>query len=154
MPKAQTKSRTDLTLSEPDPRVRMKEIRKIVSKALKNNKRIDLMNFNERDRNRVIVALQDEVMHSRERHTRATKHVAQAKLFFDFMLPASEALIDNLINDLSDRNQQLEFMEQMILKERHAHNHTAERLEEAQNDACDLGARLEIMKAAVGEFTQ
>lgn len=69
----------ELAVTEVDPRVRMKEIRRIIAKAIKNHRRIDRMIFNDDDKIRVMIALQDLVNHEKDRHAKANKHILEYK---------------------------------------------------------------------------
>lgn len=133
---AKTQQKTDLTLvDQEDPRVRMREIRSIVANALKTNQRLDLMTFSERDRTRVIVALQDEVMKARERHNRATKHICNARQDMELIMPVIEMSIELQGLALHKVSDELEIQSQ--------------RLEEAQEDCITLAQENADLKAAL-----
>jgi len=85
-------------------KTRMKEVRAMVSDALKKNHRIDLMDFTGTDIPRVMVALQDEVMNARDRHAKATKHIAEGKTAINEIMPLVELTLklqDMTINKLT-----------------------------------------------------
>lgn len=151
---AKTQTKTEMAVVEEDPRVRMKEIRKIVSNALKANRRIDLMDFNERDRTRVIVALQDEVMNSRDRHRKATAHIADSKSMMDLTTSIVSFTLEGMgamITGLGERNQQLEAA---LLDERESHMKTAEVLDAAHRAGIQQERVIEGMKVTIGELSQ
>lgn len=80
MSKAKTK---EMTIVSVDPRVRMKEIRSLVARAVKDKARIDLMSFNAEDQARVTIALQDLVDRERTRHAKAREHIISQKEFLE-----------------------------------------------------------------------
>ena len=93
---SKTKPNMELVATEESTefkKTRMKEIRTMVSRALRKNQRIDLMDFTGTDIPRVMVALQDEVMNARERHAKATKHISRARQDLEVIMPLTEATI-------------------------------------------------------------
>jgi len=111
MSKTKTKMElVDTSESTEFKKTRMKEIRAMVSNALKKNQRIDLMDFTGTDIPRVMVALQDEVMDARNRHAKATKHIAEAKEIMKIIMPPVEATIklqSRVIDQLHNENEEL-----------------------------------------------
>lgn len=72
---------TEVVSTEESPsfkRQRMKEVRTMVARAVKQNKRIDLMGFTGSDIARSQIALQDLLSKSQERHKKATERLATA----------------------------------------------------------------------------
>lgn len=108
---SKTQKKMELVATEESPsfkRKRMKEVRAMISKALAKNQRIDLMNWEGTDIARVMVALQDEVMRSRERHQRATQHIATGKFIMEqnFNIMRLQANTMNaLVHDLDSQGQ-------------------------------------------------
>lgn len=104
------KTKMELVSTEESPsfkKKRMKEVRMMVGKALSQNQRIDLMEWEGTDVPRVMVALQDEVMRARDRHSRATKHIAESKQAVNMVMPIAELTmklqqqtIESLVIDL------------------------------------------------------
>jgi len=91
MSKTQTKS---MTLVDVDPRVRMKEVRRMVAAAHKQGKRIDLMGFTGDDIARSQIALQDLLDREKERHARARDHIVEQKEVI-LIIAQMTALISN-----------------------------------------------------------
>lgn len=130
---SKTKTKMELVPTEETTefkKTRMKEIRAMVSNALKKNQRIDLMDFTGTDIPRVMVALQDEVMNSRERHQKATKRIADVKAEIAFIIPVIEGtmelqgtVIDNLRTQITCKDQVMNEMSQSI-RELHEENIT------------------------------
>ncbi|AWY09379.1 hypothetical protein vBRpoPV13_22 [Ruegeria phage vB_RpoP-V13] len=58
---------------------RMKEVRTMVARAHKQGKRIDQMGFEGTDIPRAMIALQDLLTKTQERHKKATEHIAFAQ---------------------------------------------------------------------------
>ena len=78
MSKTKTQSKA-LTLPKVDPRVRMKEVRRMVAAAHKQGKRIDLMGFEGDDIARSQIALQDLLSNEQKRHAKARGHIVDQK---------------------------------------------------------------------------
>ena len=108
---------------------RMLEIRSIVARALKANKRIDLMDFTGTDIPRVIVALQDEVMKARERHTRATKHICNARQDMQIVMPIVKATIQMQGMMINQMAQELDVQAERV---EHAHEQSISLYQENQ----------------------
>ena len=96
MAKWKEPSQTEETALIPtvDPRVRMKEIRAMVSNHLKGKAVSEDLGFlahlgdlpdNMADARRVIIAVQDEVEKARERHRKATAHITELVHLLDLM---------------------------------------------------------------------
>lgn len=151
MAKAQTK--TEMAIVEEDPRVRMKEIRTIVSNALKKNQRIDLMDFSERDRTRVIVALQDEVMHSRGRHKKATAHIAESKQIYGVVEGVVSFTLEGMGAMVQAQAQHIEALEASLEAAGNENMMLNMEIQASHGQISDLAGRLDTMKAAVKEFT-
>ncbi|CBX87955.1 structural protein [Roseovarius Plymouth podovirus 1] len=111
MSKTQTKMElVDTSESTEFKKTRMKEVRAMVSTALRQNQRIDLMEFTGTDIPRVMVALQDEVMDARGRHAKATKHIATMKDEVALIMPLLQFTIEGqgyLVQRLSEENEDL-----------------------------------------------
>lgn len=114
---------------------RMLEIRSMVRKALASNRRIDLMDFTGNDIPRVMVALQDEVMAARERHTRATKHISNARQTMEIIMPVIESTL----------HMQGMMIHQLVEEA----DVQAERIEDAQEHSIQLFRENESLRSAV-----
>jgi len=134
-----TKTKTQLTTVDEDPRVRMREIRSLVAKAVKEDRRIDLMEFNDRDTARVIIALQDQLRDTQTRHRKASNHIAAIKemvnMFDLIMEQATETLVSN-----QERTGELSML---LRQERESHMQTASVLNEMATQNQQLNADLE-----------
>ncbi|WHM52931.1 hypothetical protein [Sulfitobacter phage vB_SupP_AX] len=156
MAKAQTKTEMSVVSTEESPsfkKQRMKEIRTIVARALKANRRIDLMDFTGTDIPRVMVALQDEVMQSRERHKKATAHIADSKAVMGLTETVVSFTLEGMgamITGLGERNQQLEAA---LLREREDHMRTAQALDHAHQAGIQQEHVIEGMKVTIGELS-
>lgn len=79
---------TEVITTEESPtykRGRMLEVRKAVAKAVKKDKRVDLMNFSGTDIARSQIALQDLLMREKEKHKKASSHIVSLKRDYDFL---------------------------------------------------------------------
>lgn len=104
MPKAKTK---ELAVVKTDPRSAMLNMRAVVKTVVNAGKRADLIPANEADKDRIIIALQDQLEDSKGRHQRATRHIASAIHIMDLTgAMLNEATEQALIN--LDRAQQAE----------------------------------------------
>lgn len=138
MSKTQKKTKMELVATEESKsfkKKRMLEVRSIVRKALASNQRIDLMDFTGTDIPRVMVALQDEVMTARERHNRATKHIAEARQTMDVIMPMIEATLHMQGMVINQMAQEADIQ--------------AERIEDAQNHSIELFHENQALRGAV-----
>lgn len=139
MSQTKTKTKTELSTVDEDPRVRMREIRSLVAKAVKNDQRLDLMKFNDRDTARVIIALQDQLRDTQTRHRKASNHIAATKkmggLFALIMDNATDTLVSN-----QERTGELSML---LRSERESHMQTASVLNEMAAQNKQLTADLE-----------
>ncbi|ANJ20679.1 hypothetical protein HYO98_gp22 [Dinoroseobacter phage DS-1410Ws-06] len=153
---AKTKTKMELVSTEETQEFkkrRMKEVRSMVSAALKHNQRIDLMDWEGTDIARVMVALQDEVMNSRSRHQKATKHIAESKQIFGVVENVVGFTLEgmgSMITALGDRNQELE---KALYVERQSHMQTAEVLDAAHQAGIQQEHVIEGMKATIKELS-
>jgi len=116
----------------------MLEIRAIVAQALKKDQRIDLMNFEGTDIPRVICALQDEVMRTRTRHTKATKHISRAKNDLEMIMPMVTATI------ILQGEAMVQMAEELEIQNEH--------LQQAHEDCITLDTSLQDARAAIREL--
>ncbi|UAT28869.1 hypothetical protein PP753_gp30 [Dinoroseobacter phage vB_DshP-R7L] len=115
MSKTQTKMElVDTSESTEFKKTRMKEVRAMVSNALKKNRRIDLMDFTGTDIPRVMVALQDEVMDARNRHAKATKHISSAKQTVNIILPVVESVMETQAMHIQKLEAELEIQSERV----------------------------------------
>lgn len=78
-----TKS-TALTTTTTDPRLRMKEIRRLVAETVKSGGRVDLLDLKADDKNRALIALQDLLDTEKTKHSKAREHIVSLKSGNDF----------------------------------------------------------------------
>lgn len=110
---------------------RMLEVRAAVSNALKHNKRVDELGFTGTDIPRVMIALQDEVMRARDRHSKATKHISVARNNVQNIMPIIGAVITGQAMTMDEMAAQLDQAHQELFM---AQNQT-EMLDSALQDA-------------------
>lgn len=100
MSKTQTKS---MTVVDVDPRVCMKEVRRMVAAAHKQGKRIDLMDFTGDDIARSQIALQDLLSKEQEKHARARDYIVRQKKIIEIIsemsIVVSNHATENLLRD-------------------------------------------------------
>lgn len=119
---------TEVTTTEESPsfkRERMKEVRTIVARAVKHNKRIDLMEFTGSDIARSQIALQDLLTKSQERHKKATELVASNNQMGLHIADAMNDASDWLIRD----QERIGELSMMLRTEREEHMKTASLLD-------------------------
>lgn len=104
---------------------RMKEIRTIVARAVENNTRIDQLGFDGNDIPRVIIALQDLLMKTQERHKKASNHVAAAAQMSEYFALIMDAANEDIIN-MTNRVGELS---SALYNERMDHSHTKMQLQ-------------------------
>lgn len=93
---------------------RMLEVRAAVAHALKHNKRVDEMGFTGTDIPRAMIALQDEVMKTRERHHKATKHISVARRQVSNIFPMVTTVIAGQTAALMDMAEELQIRDKML----------------------------------------
>jgi predicted nucleic acid-binding Zn-ribbon protein len=81
-----------------DPRVRMKEIRKLVSKKIDKQERVDMLALSIEDKDRALVALQDLLETEKSRHAKARKHIMAEKELTAFLAFNAATTLESLIN--------------------------------------------------------
>jgi hypothetical protein len=123
---------------------RMKEVRAMVAKAVKNNQRVDLMGFEGTDIPRAMIALQDLLSKSQERHHKATSHVAAFNRLREMTTWALNLSSSSLITLYKEN---IELHEE-LKEERRRHQMTAEVLQELDHQAGLLQNDLETVKRA------
>lgn len=87
---------------------RMLEVRAAVANALKHNQRVDELGFTGTDIPRVMIALQDEVMRARDRHSKATKHIAVSRNNVQNIMPIIGAVVINQVMTINEMAAQLD----------------------------------------------
>jgi len=136
MSKTQTKMElVETTESTEFKKTRMKEVRAMVSTALRQNRRIDLMDFTGTDIPRVMVALQDEVMDARNRHAKATKHISSSKQMVNIILPVVEGVMELQGMHIEKLESEMEIQN--------------EHLQEAHEDCITLSEQVEALTKTV-----
>ena len=124
-----------------DPRVRMKEIRSFVAHAVKMNQRLDLVDVDHDDRNRIIIALQDALDDSQQRHKRATTMVSEYKAQTNTLGGVFSMLMDTAAAGLIGL--------QNRVAEREFHMETATMLDESYDVNAQLEAELAAMQTTL-----
>lgn len=148
MTKTQVKTNvTDMVPSQESTKFkkeRMKEVRAMVARAVKQNKRVDLMGFEGTDIPRAMIALQDLLSKTQERHQKATKHLAMMNHMTDDLATImTHASINLMINQ-----EKIGDLSSALYQERMEHMYTASALQETWQKANDLADDLQIVKRA------
>jgi len=100
-----TKNKTEMTIvptqeSDTYKRNRMLEVRFMVAKAVKNNDRVDLMDFEGTDIARSQIALQDLLTKEQEKHAKARGHIMDFISHENSMANTQrDLLFDNLVSN-------------------------------------------------------
>ena len=123
---------------------RMKEVRTMVARAVKNNQRVDLMDFTGTDVPRVMIALQDLLTKAQERHQKATNHIAQVSQMGDVYA----LIMDHATENMMESQKKIGELSSALYIERHEHMHTATALQDTWQKANDLAADLQTVKRA------
>jgi hypothetical protein len=123
---------------------RMKEVRAMVARAVKNNQRVDLMGLEGTDIPRAMIALQDLLSKSQERHRKATSHVAAFNRLRE-MTRWTLGLSSRSLIILHKAN--IELQEELD-EERRRHQMTAEVLQELNHQTGLLQNDLDTVKRA------
>lgn len=129
MPKAKTK---DLTVVDTDPRAAMLHMRAVVKTVVKGGGRADLIPANAEDKDRIIIALQDQLDDATTRHVRATKHIADTVNAMDLAAQVITESTNQMMENLQ-RAQQAEY----------ELNIAQERIESLQDDVYEMGLERE-----------
>ena len=93
---------------------RMHEVRRAVARALKHNKRVDQMGFTGTDIPRAMIALQDEVMRTRDRHHKATKHISMARDQVHRVFPLVTTVITEQTEVISELSQEIQMRDKLL----------------------------------------
>jgi len=148
MTKTQAKTNvTNMVTTEESPsfkRKRMLEIRAMVARAVKQNKRVDLMGFEGTDIPRAMIALQDLLLKTQERHQKATKHVAFANQISDLFAHIMDHATENMV----ENQEKIGELTSSLLIERHEHMKTSSALQDTWQMANDLADDLQTVKRA------
>ncbi len=149
MTKTQSKSNvTAMPATKEDPsfkRNRMKKVRTMVARAVKNNQRVDLMDFEGSDIPRAMIALQDLLSKTQGRHKKATNHLAEANKLTDFFILVMNHATDALVKHQEEIGQ----LTTLLSQERHEHMNTAAALEATCQDADGLIREIDGLKLAL-----
>lgn len=138
----------ELTVTN-DPRIRMKEIRSFVNHCVKTNQRLDLVDFNHDDQNRVIIALQDALDNSQQRHKRATTVISKYKDQMKKMGDVSNMLINTTSTDLFDLQNRVAELSEALRTERESHMQTSMALDEEAARNAQLDNQLTAMQTTL-----
>ncbi len=120
---------TEVTTTEESPsfkRQRMKEVRTIVARAVKQNKRVDQIGFTGSDIVRSQIALQDLLSKSQERHKKATERLASTNQWGLAIADVIENAADKMIRD----QERIGTLNKLLHCEREEHMKTASLTEE------------------------
>jgi hypothetical protein len=115
---------TEITTTEESlsfKRQRMKEVRTMVARAVKQNKRIDLMGFTGSDIARSQIALQDLLSKSQERHKKATERLASTNQLGLAIADVIDSAADKIVSD----QERISELSMMLRREREEHMRTA-----------------------------
>lgn len=129
MTKAQKSNVTSMVTTEETTEYkkrRMKEVRTIVARAVKQNKRVDQLGFEGTDIPRAMIALQDLLTKTQERHKKATDHVASVAQMNDFF----SLIMSHATQDLIDMQVRIGELSSALYNERMDHSQTATQLQE------------------------
>lgn len=139
---------TSMVSNEESPefkRRRMKEVRTMVARAVKQGKRVDLMGFEGTDIARSQIALQDLLSKAQERHQKATNHLAAAnemgKVLADIFTHAA--------NDMMECQQTISELSTALYNERMSHDHTSKMLNQMYSEKLDVEQDLEAVKRSM-----
>jgi len=147
-----TNVKTQMTIVQADPRKRMKEVRSLVAKAVKKNERLDLIDFSDEDRTRVILALQDQLTKTEDRHRKASNIVAEMK-DDDMMADGFTSIVINGLQiTMMEKIRHIDELTTALYVERDSHMKTAQALNMSHQDCFDLQVRLDTLKDAMKEF--
>lgn len=148
MTKAKTSNVTSMVATEESPtykRQRMKEVRSIVARAVKQNKRVDQLGFEGTDIPRAMIALQDLLTKTQERHKKATDHVASAAQMGDFFA----LIMNHATQDLIDMQVRIGELSSALYNERMDHSRTATQLQEMYGLKRTAEENLEAVKRSL-----
>lgn len=119
---------TEITTTEESPslkRQRMKEVRTIVARAVKQNKRVDQIGFTGSDIARSQIALQDLLSKSQERHKKATERLAS----FNQMDLTITKVINYATKKIITKQERIGELSMALRQEREEHMKTASLLD-------------------------
>jgi len=107
-------------------RQRMKEVRTMVARAHKQGKRIDQMGFEGTDIPRAMIALQDLLSKTQERHRKASQHISMANHIGEGVA----MILDFAANTQVDMQARIGELSMALHNEQMSHAQTFERLQE------------------------
>jgi len=146
-----TKAKTNLTsviTTEESPsykRKRMKEVRTMVASAHKQGKRIDQMDFEGTDIPRAMIALQDLLTKTQERHRKATQHIAFVKQMDEFFA----AIMDEATASIMEQQAHIGELSSALYDERRSHAETATMLHQMYSERLDVQQDLDAVKRSM-----
>jgi len=120
---------------------RMKEVRTMVARAHKQGKRVDQMGFEGTDIPRAMIALQDLLAKSEDRHRRATQHIASASQIEDSFI----FIIDQAAHITFEQKERISELSTALYNERMDHMKTASMLDQTHNDINTVKRAFEIL---------
>ncbi len=148
MTKAKTSNVTSMVATEESPtykRQRMKEVRTIVARAVKQNKRVDQLGFEGTDIPRAMIALQDLLSKSQERHKKATQHIA----FANQMGEALGFIMDHAAQTTMEQQVRIGELSSALYNERMSHAQTSTMLNQMYSEKLDVEQDLEAVKRSM-----
>lgn len=148
MTKAKTSNVTSMVATKESPefkRRRMKEVRAIVARAVKRNKRVDQLGFEGTDIPRAMIALQDLLSKSQERHKKATDHVASAAQMGDLFA----LIMDHASDALMEQQGHIGELSTALYNERMSHADTSTMLNQMYSEKLDVEQDLKAVKRSM-----
>ena len=145
MTKAKTNNLTSILSTEETKEFkkrRMKEVRTMVARAHKQSKRVDQMGFEGTDIPRAMIALQDLLAKSEERHRKATQHIA----FDNHMGNALAFIMDHAAQITIEQQERIGELSTALYNERVGHMQTSQSLNQCHQSYQKAVADLDAVK--------
>ena len=150
-----TKAKTNVTTMVPSEETkefkkrRMKEVRTMVARAHKQGKRIDQMGFEGTDIPRAMIALQDLLTKTQERHQKATKHIALGVELIYHMQKFYDAIVDGATLSTMEQQARISELSSALYDERRSHAETATMLHQMHSEKRNVQQDLEAVKRSM-----
>lgn len=131
-----TKAKTNVTSMVPTEETkefkkrRMKEVRTMVARAHKQGKRIDQMGFEGTDIPRAMIALQDLLTKTQERHRKATQHISFANQMGQFFA----VIMDEATSATMEQQARISELSSALYNERMSHAQTSTALHQMYSE--------------------
>lgn len=120
-------------------KARMKAVRALVAKAVKTDQRVDLLGFEGTDIPRAMIALQDLLTKEKDRHKRATEHLAYIR-----------PMLESIRADVKDRSDYIVGLHEELADEREAHAVTCRQISEAVMKRHEADQKVKALKISFG----